>query len=506
MSASGWHPELTATVGDTEALRHPGLRIAPPPAVEARAGRRGGFSRGRVRSLFAADIVAILVSLAGTYVLAEQIGPPAVIAPTWLLVGLVPVITVLWLAIFGTYRLYEGQSRAIARKSFDEVSTLFNALLAGSLLLLVIGQGLKKGFDIFIYSPLEALFFLSFAVVLVPTLRGVVRTWLLPNVMRPRRTLIVGAGATGRLLERKIATHPEYGLELVGFVDDETAVDVLGSTSELTDLVDKHQIDWVVLAFSEAPHEQTLELVREVRRPDVHLSIVPNFYELFASNAAIEDIEGVPVVSLPSMQFSRTVRMLKRTFDIVASGAGLLAISPILAAAAIAIKLDTRGPVFFRQARQGRGGREFRIVKFRTMVADAEAKRFDLAHLNQMEGGGPLFKMADDPRITRVGAFLRKWSIDELPQLWNVLRGEMSLVGPRPFVVHESQQITGWASRRLETTPGITGLWQVLGRNDIPFEEMVKLDYVYVTNWSLWWDIKILVQTLPTVLKRQGAY
>src|SRR4051794_201256 len=503
---NGWRPELTAATADSDALTRPGLRVVPPPAAHARAGRRGGFSHGRVRTLFAADIAAILTSLAATYVLAEQIGPPAVIGPTWLFVALVPVITVGWLALFGTYRLYEGQSRAIARKSFDEVSTLFNALMAGSLLLLVVNQGLKKGFDIFLYSPLEALFFLTFAVVLVPTLRGVVRTWLLPNMMRPRRTLIVGAGATGRLLERKIATHPEYGLELVGFVDDEEGTDIVGTTSELTKLVDHLHIDWIVLAASEAPHEKTLELVREVRRPDVHLSIVPNFYELFASNAAIEDIEGVPVVSLPSMQFSRTVRMLKRTFDILASGLGLLAISPILIASAIAVKLDSRGPVFFRQARQGRGGREFRIVKFRTMVADAEAKRFELEHLNTMEGGGPLFKIADDPRITRVGAFLRKWSIDELPQLWNVLRGEMSLVGPRPFVVHESEQITGWASRRLETTPGITGLWQVLGRNDIPFEEMVKLDYVYVTNWSLWWDIKILVQTLPTVLKRQGAY
>jgi exopolysaccharide biosynthesis polyprenyl glycosylphosphotransferase len=503
---SGWRPKLTATAGDTEALSQPGLRIVPPPALTTSARPRRGFSRGRVRALIVADLVAIAASLTATYGLAEMIGPPAVIAPSWLLVLLAPAITVAWLGVFATYRLYEGQSRAIARKSFDEVSTLFNALLAGSLALLVIGQGTKKGFDVFIYSPLEALFFLTFAVVLVPTLRGVVRTWFFPTMMRPRRTLIVGAGATGRLLERKIGTHPEYGLELIGFVDDEPGSDVLGTTSELTQLVDRLNIDWVVLAFSEAPHEKTLELVREVRRPDVHLSIVPNFYELFASNAAIEDIEGVPVVSLPSMQFSRTVRALKRSFDILASGAGLLAISPILAAAAIAIKVDSRGPVFFRQARHGRGGREFRIVKFRTMVADAEAKRFEIAHLNEMEGGGPLFKVADDPRITRVGAFLRKWSIDELPQLWNVLRGEMSLVGPRPFVIHESEQITGWASRRLETTPGITGLWQVLGRNDIPFEEMVKLDYVYVTNWSLWWDIKILVQTLPTVLKRQGAY
>jgi exopolysaccharide biosynthesis polyprenyl glycosylphosphotransferase len=503
---NGWRPELTAATADTEALHQPGLRVVPPPAVPAPARRRGGFSHGRVRSLIGADLVAILVSLAGTYLVAEQIGPPAVIAPGWLVALLVPVLALSWLGIFGVYRLYEGQSRAISRKSFDEVSTLFNALLAGSLALLVVGQGLKKGFDVFIYSPVEAFIFLGFAVVLVPTLRGVVRTWLLPNVMAPRRTLIVGAGATGRLLERKLAAHPEYGLELVGFADDEPGTDVLGTTADLTALVDRLNIDWIVLAFSEAPHEKTLELVREVRRPDVHLSIVPNFYELFASNAAIEDIEGVPVVSLPSMQFSRTVRLLKRTFDIVAAGAGLLAISPILIASGIAIKLDSKGPVFFRQARHGRGGREFRIVKFRTMVQDAEAKRFELAHLNEMEGGGPLFKIHEDPRITRVGAFLRKWSIDELPQLWNVVRGEMSLVGPRPFVVHESEQITGWASRRLETTPGITGLWQVLGRNDIPFEEMVKLDYVYVTNWSLWWDVKILVQTLPVVLNRRGAY
>jgi exopolysaccharide biosynthesis polyprenyl glycosylphosphotransferase len=503
---NGWRPELTAATADTEALHQPGLRVVPPPAVPAPARRRGGFSHGRVRSLIGADLVAILVSLAGTYLVAEQIGPPAVIAPGWLVALLVPVLALSWLGIFDTYRLYEGQSRAISRKSFDEVSTLFNALLAGSLALLVVGQGLKKGFDVFVYSPVEAFIFLGIAVVLVPTLRGVVRTWLLPNVMAPRRTLIVGAGATGRLLQRKLASHPEYGLELVGFVDDESGTDVLGGTDELTAIVDRLNIDWVVLAFSEAPHERTLELVRQVRRPDVHLSIVPNFYELFASNAAIEDIEGVPVVSLPSMQFSRTVRVLKRTFDLVAAGMGLLALTPVLLGAAIAIKLDSRGPVFFRQARHGRNGRTFRIVKFRTMVQDAEARRFELAHLNEMEGAGPLFKIHEDPRITRAGAFLRKWSIDELPQLWNVVRGEMSLVGPRPFVTHESEQITGWASRRLETTPGITGLWQVLGRNDIPFEEMVKLDYVYVTNWSLWWDVKILVQTLPVVLNRRGAY
>ncbi len=262
-----------------------------------------------------------------------------------------------------------------------------------------------------------------------------------------------------------------------------------------------------MLAASEAPHEETLELVREVRRPDVHLSIVPNFFELFASNATIEDIEGMPVVTLPPMRFSRTVRMLKRTFDIVASGLGLLALSPILIAVARSPSSSTRrGPVFFRQARHG--PRRPRVPD-RQVPHDGGRRRGQALRARAPErrwrAAARCSRSHDDPRITRVGAFLRKWSIDELPQLWNVLRGEMSLVGPRPFVVHESEQITGWASRRLETTPGITGLWQVLGRNDIPFDEMVKLDYVYVTNWSLWWDIKILVQTLPTVLEAPGG-
>jgi len=260
------------------------------------------------------------------------------------------------------------------------------------------------------------------------------------------------------------------------------------------------------VATSAEPTEELLDLMRSLRRPDVHLSIVPSYSELFASNATIEEIQGIPVVSLPPMRLSRSIRTVKRAIDIVASGLGLLVLSPLLAAIALIIRLDSPGPIFFRQRRHGRGGTEFEIVKFRTMVDNAESLRMEMAHLNEMDGAGPLFKIANDPRITRVGAFLRKTSLDELPQLWNVLRGEMSLVGPRPFVVHESEQITGWAGRRLDTTPGITGLWQVLGRNDIPFDEMVKLDYVYVTNWSLWWDIKILLRTIPTVVGRKGAY
>ncbi|MFP5361339.1 MAG: sugar transferase [Thermoleophilia bacterium] len=461
-----------------------------------------------MRSLLVADTVAIGVSLAGTYVLAELIGPPAIIAPAGLVPLLVAPAMMCWIALFAIYGLYEGETRAIVPNSFDEVTRLFSALMAGSLIGLVIGQGVEKFTPYFIYSPLEAAFFMAFAVVCVPLLRGAVRTWLVPAMMRPRRALIVGAGPVGQTLQRKMQAHPEYGLQVVGFVDDEPCVGdgIVGATNDLTRLVDELDVDWVVLASTAgAAYQQALDQVRAVRRPDVHLSIVPNYFELFASNATIEDLEGIPVVSLPPMRLSRSVVALKRSFDIAVSGLGLLVVTPLLAAVAVLVKLDSRGPVFFRQRRAGRGGEEFRIVKFRTMIDGAELQRFELAQLNDMKAGGPLFKIKDDPRVTRVGGFLRRTSIDELPQLWNVLKGEMSLVGPRPFVIHESEQITGWAGRRLETTPGITGLWQVLGRNDLPYEEMVKLDYIYVTNWSLWWDVKILCKTIPVVLRKRGC-
>jgi exopolysaccharide biosynthesis polyprenyl glycosylphosphotransferase len=478
-----------------------GLRLSGSRAHDAR-----GLGRGRVWALLVIDVLALWLALAGTFIAAEQIGSkPAVVAPDGVIIAMGLGLTLMWPAVFMVYGLYERQTRAIAPRSLDEIFDLFHALLAGSLGLLVVDQGTKWAFDWAIYSPLEAAMFLAAALALVPLGRTCARTWLLPNILRPRRALIVGAGSEGRVVQRKLESHPEFSMQVLGFVDSERGRNVLGSPEDLPRLIDTLEIEWVVVATAE-PTDELMDLMREVRRPDVHLSIVPSYSELFASNATLEELEGIPVVSLPPMRLSRSVRTIKRAMDLVASALGLLVLSPLLAAVAIAIKIDSKGPVFFRQKRHGRGGSTFEILKFRSMVQDAEAQRHDIAHLNEMEGSGPLFKMTNDPRITKVGAFIRKTSLDELPQLWNVLRGEMSLVGPRPFVIHESEQITGWAGRRLDTTPGITGLWQVLGRNDIPFDEMVKLDYVYVTNWSLWWDIKILLRTIPTVLGRKGAY
>ena len=470
--------------------------------------RRRTLPHGKTWMLVGVDVAALALALAITYPVAGMIAPPAIWGPDWLLALLAAAAVPIWVGVFAAYNLYERQGKSIAPATLDELGDLFHALVTGSLIFLFIGQAVPLVVDAFVFSAGEATIFVAIGLPLVVALRGSLRNWVFPALMSPRRTLIVGAGDVGQIVERKIRSHPEYGLDVVGFADDHPLeggkAPLVGRPTELARLVDELRIDWVILAFSDASYEETLDLVRAARRPDVHLTIVPRFFEVFASNARIEELEGMPVVSLPSMRLSRSVLLIKRAFDVVASSLGLLVLSPLFLVTAIAIKLDSRGTVFFRQVRHGRGGSTFSIVKFRTMCDDAESQRDALAARNEVDGA--LFKIKEDPRVTRVGRILRPSSIDELPQLWNVLRGEMSLVGPRPFVVHESSQITGWASRRLDITPGVTGLWQVLGRNDMPFEEMVKLDYIYVTNWSLWWDLKILFQTIPVVLGRKGAY
>jgi exopolysaccharide biosynthesis polyprenyl glycosylphosphotransferase len=470
------------------------------------------LTRGRTTMLAAGDLVALVVAYAATYVTSEQIGPlPAVSAPGWFLAFIAVTAAPVWLAVFTAYHLYDNDNQRIAVASFDEVRDIFHAILAGSLAFLILSQGLRYLFGWWIYSAVEAFIFLGTALILVPVIRGSLRSWVLPRVMRRRRTLIVGSGREAQLVHRKLMAHPEYGLDVVGFLDgngeapDDSIGPVLGSREDIAGIIDEHEIDRVLLGSSIASHEEMLDLIRTVRRPDVQVSIVPNYFEIFTSRAILDEVEGMSVVTLPPMNLGRSSRLLKRSFDVVVSSSALLLLSPILAAIAISIRLDSKGSALYRQPRRGRYGSTFHIVKFRTMRVGAEKDRSEVLHMNEVDG--PLFKIKGrDPRVTRVGSFLRRTSLDELPQLWNVVKGEMSLVGPRPFVVYEADMITGWAQRRLDMTPGITGLWQVLGRNDIPFEEMTKLDYLYVTNWSVWWDLKILCQTIPVVLGKRGAY
>ena len=268
-----------------------------------------------------------------------------------------------------------------------------------------------------------------------------------------------------------------------------------------------HSVHRVVIAFTTDSHEETLDVIRAMQDLDVQVDIVPRMFEVLGTNAQLHTIQGIPLVGLPAPRLSSSSRFLKRSLDVVGATVGLVLLAPLFAFVALCIKLDSSGPVFFRQVRMGERGRTFRVFKFRTMVRDAESLKSDVAHLNMHLVDDPrMFKVTDDPRVTRVGCFLRRWRFDELPQLLNVLVGEMSIVGPRPLILDEDQHVERWARRRLNLRPGMTGLWQVLGASDIPFDEMTKLDYLYVTNWSLREDLRLIMLTVPALARARAAY
>ena len=278
--------------------------------------------------------------------------------------------------------------------------------------------------------------------------------------------------------------------------------EVLGHLDGLETLVAGHDISRVIIAPHDADTEGTLDLVRKVKSLGVRVSILPRIFEVVGSSVEFDNVEGVTLLGVRRFGLTRSSRVLKRGLDLVGATAALLATGPLMAIIALAIRLDSPGPLFFRQVRVGRDGEVFEMLKFRTMVDGADAQKEALRVHNEAAEG--LFKIAEDPRITRVGRFLRRTSLDELPQLINVLRGQMSLVGPRPLVVDEDRRVEGWHRRRLHLTPGMTGHWQILGSSRVPLNEMVKIDYLYVANWSLWTDVKILVRTVPYMFSQRG--
>jgi exopolysaccharide biosynthesis polyprenyl glycosylphosphotransferase len=277
---------------------------------------------------------------------------------------------------------------------------------------------------------------------------------------------------------------------------------VLGGASDLEQIAKDRAAERLVITREDFSEEQVLEMILVCRALSLKVSLLPAVVDALGPSVEIDEVEGVTVLGLNPPVLSRTSRMIKRGFDLAVAIPVLALFLPFAVLIAVAIKLDSSGPVIFRQTRIGKGGRRFELRKFRTMVMDAEERRSELLDASK----DPNWLHLDhDPRITRVGRFLRLTSIDEVPQLLNVVRGEMSMVGPRPLVEEEDRMVGGWMRGRLDLMPGITGLWQVLGRTSIPFDEMVKLDYLYVANWSLWFDVRLLVRTFPVVFTRRGA-
>lgn len=339
------------------------------------------------------------------------------------------------------------------------------------------------------------------AVVLVPFGRRLIVRMMDPTVSR---ILVIGTGPISDRLTSRLQRCPDTFV--VGHVDDNVAPgnsSVLGGLSDLADVCASYDIDRVIIGFPNTSDAIVLEALRQLEGR-VPISEIPRYFELHNWRSEAEELHGLTLMHLPTASLGPSAQMMKRVMDVTLATLALIAASPVLLIIGLAIKLDTRGPVFFRQERSGRAGEPFRIFKFRSMTADAWQRRESVASLN--ESDGPLFKMESDPRVTRVGAFIRKTSLDELPQLINVVRGEMSLVGPRPLPTEEADRIDGVGLARLDAKPGITGLWQVCGRSDLSYADLQHLDSVYVRSWSLMWDIRIIAKTPRVVFARSGAY
>jgi len=361
----------------------------------------------------------------------------------------------------------------------------------------------------------------ALAVLLLTSFRSAVRAIGRRRPWYRQDALILGPSAQADAIARKLERHPEWGIEPRAFVDvpvaepsAESRADPLEAPSggpaeaDLIALVEQLGVDRVMLAPALSESRSRVELVSELTHLGVHVDLIPSWSDVVGSRLELHEMEGMPLLTLPRARLGRSSMYLKRAFDLVAGSLAVLVLAPVLIACAIAIKLESPGPVLFRQRRVGRDNRRFDVFKFRSMYNGADKQKSEVARLN-LHGGGTetgMFKIRGDPRITRVGRFLRRYSLDELPQLINVLRGEMSVVGPRPLIESEDRQVGGRFRRRLTITPGLTGLWQVSGRSEIPFEEMVTLDYLYVTNWSLWGDVKLLMRTVAVVLRGRGAY
>lgn len=326
-----------------------------------------------------------------------------------------------------------------------------------------------------------------------------------------RRILVVGAGEMGQRVVSELLDKRVLGMEPVGFTDDDPAkrhlevkgVKVVGTNKDLEKLITTLSVEEIVITI---PSERNLisQIITRTRRFEVEIRVIPEMYDLVLGGVQVGQLGPIPYMMMLKTPMRGWQLVVKRFIDIVVSALGLACLSPVFALVALLIYVDNPGPVIFRQQRLGKNGRIFDFYKFRSMVVNAEALRARLAIDN--EADGPVFKIKEDPRVTRVGRIIRKYSIDELPQLYNVLKGDMSLVGPRPPLTKEVESYTPWEWRRLEVTPGLTCIWQVSGRSNITFEKWMELDVYYIENWSLWLDLKILLQTIPVVVSGKGAY
>jgi len=329
------------------------------------------------------------------------------------------------------------------------------------------------------------------------------RGWL----TQAQRVVVIGAGKPGRDIAERLAEYRWTGIHLVGFLDDDLAGKdeaVLGKIEEAERVVQQYSVDEIIIAMPLHEHSRLAELVFRLQQLAVNVRVVPDVLDLAFLRASVEDFAGIPLIGLKEPVLDSVDRLVKRTFDLVVGAVALVLLAPLMAVIAIAIKLDSPGPVIYHHQRVGENGRPFWMLKFRSMVVGADAHENDLVVCT--EQGDVLLKRLDDPRITRVGRVLRQFSLDELPQFINVLKGDMSLVGPRPELPSLVERYEPWQRKRFAVPQGMTGWWQISGRMDRPGYQRVEDDLYYIRSWSLWLDLRILLMTVGAVIRGRGAY
>jgi exopolysaccharide biosynthesis polyprenyl glycosylphosphotransferase len=442
-------------------------------------------------------ITARLRPLMGTLPFVQPV-PSPVLMPA----SLYLIFPLIWVLVLASFAIYDG-------KKFIRAADEFAMLLMASIL-----SGVSQaGVLYFSYRDVSrALFLVYFILCCLSFLSWRALARLLFRLRRnreatTRRVLIVGTGPIGRMVEERLKKNQAFDLALVGFVDDQPAEsfagEILGRTDEIRSLVERQAVTDVIVALPPHFYDQMRQATARLNESPVRVWIALGFFDLALYTTAMEDFEGLPLLNLRASALDDYERLIKRAFDLAFAASLLLVSWPILAVSALLIWMDDGRPILFRQIRVGENGQLFEIYKFRSMVRNAEM----LHAAGQPHADGSLVvKSKGDPRVTRIGRLLRRLSIDELPQLFNVLRGEMSLVGPRPELAPVVEQYEPWQRQRLAVPPGITGWWQITGRADKPLHLNTEDDLYYIHNYSIWLDLKIIARTAWVVLLGRGAY
>jgi exopolysaccharide biosynthesis polyprenyl glycosylphosphotransferase len=503
----------TSTTGAPEAAgfavrEEAGFEARSEPAAAPRRVRRGWLVR---RMLLAADLVALTAAFAVVEVVFRKsslVGQVGAGVETVIFLCLLPV----WVLAAKLYGLYDRDEESAIHSTADEVVSVFHLVTVGVWFFYATSWlvGLSRPDQ----AKLATFWFL--ALVSVAASRSAARTLARRQSAYVQNAVIIGAGEVGQLIGRKLLQHPEYHINLVGFVDAEPRekrrdlgdLPILGAPEQIAEIVDRNDVDRVIVAFSRDGHEEMLELLRTIRKDDLHIDLVPRLFEAVGANVGIHTLEGLPLVGLPASRISRSSRLLKRALDVLGSAVLLAFLAPMMLAIAALIRRDSPGPVFFRQTRLGIDLHEFTLLKFRTMHegTDETPHREYIKQImssDALPGSNNLYKLERGDSITRVGRWLRKTSLDELPQLFNVLRGDMSLVGPRPLIPYEVEFFSPHHFERFLVPAGLTGLWQVEARAHSTFGEALDLDVAYARGWSLGLDLRLLLRTPLLIFRKR---